>query len=47
LLIYLGPHLQNKLIPLFHYALQPDGYLFLGPSENIASHRDVFRPIDG
>ncbi|WP_145348518.1 PAS domain-containing protein [Rosistilla ulvae] len=46
LLIYLGPHLQNKLIPLFHYSLRPSGYLFLGPSENIASHGELFRPVD-
>ena len=46
LLIYLGPHLQNKLIPLFHYALRPSGYLLLGPSENITSHGELFRAID-
>tara|TARA_R110002073_G_scaffold149182_2_gene302663 strand:- start:2886 stop:11477 length:8592 start_codon:yes stop_codon:yes gene_type:complete len=46
LLIYLGPHLQKKLIPLFHYALSPAGYLFLGPSESIASHGELFRPLD-
>ncbi len=46
LLIYLGPHLQRKLIPLFHYALRPGGYLLLGPSENITSHAELFRPID-
>jgi len=46
LLIYLGPHLQKKLIPLFHYALRPSGYLFLGPSENISSHRELFRVVD-
>lgn len=46
LLIYLGPHLQNKLIPLFHYALRPSGYLFLGPSENITTHGELFRPLD-
>jgi PAS domain S-box-containing protein len=46
LLIYLGPHLQKKLIPLFHYALRPSGYLFLGPAENLASHRELFRPIE-
>tara|TARA_R110002111_G_scaffold247140_5_gene310247 strand:+ start:58787 stop:65749 length:6963 start_codon:yes stop_codon:yes gene_type:complete len=46
LLIYLGPHLQNKLIPLFHYALRPSGYLFLGPSENITAHGELFRPLD-
>jgi PAS domain S-box-containing protein len=46
LLIYLGPHLQKKLVSLFHYALRPGGYLFLGPSENIASHRELFRVLD-
>ena len=33
LLIYMGGDLQKKLIPLFHYALNPDGFLFLGTSE--------------
>ncbi|MEO8270918.1 MAG: CheR family methyltransferase, partial [Aureliella sp.] len=46
LLIYLGPHLQKKLVPLFHYALRPDGFLFLGPSESMASHGELFRSID-
>ncbi|EYF08498.1 CheR family methyltransferase [Chondromyces apiculatus] len=46
LLIYLGEHLQRKLIPLFHYALKPGGYLFLGPSEGINNHRELFRPLD-
>ncbi len=46
LLIYLGSHLQNKLIPLFHYALRPSGHLFLGPSETITTHGELFRPHD-
>ncbi len=46
LLIYLGPHLQKKLIPLFHYALRPSRFLFLGPSENISAHRELFRVVD-
>lgn len=46
LLIYLGPHLQKKLIPLFHYSLRPNGYLFLGPSESMTSHGELFRTID-
>jgi two-component system CheB/CheR fusion protein len=46
LLIYLGQHLQQKLIPLFHYALRPGGFLFLGPSESLSTHRELFRPID-
>ncbi len=46
LLIYLGQPLQLKLIPLFHFALRPQGYLLLGPSENLTSHTEIFRPID-
>ena len=42
-LIYLGLHLQKKLIPVFHYALKPDGFLFLGNSESLTSHEDLFR----
>ena len=45
LLIYLGPHLQKKLIPLFHQSLRPGGYLFLGPTENLISHQALFEPI--
>jgi two-component system, chemotaxis family, CheB/CheR fusion protein len=36
LLIYLKPGLQAQIIPLFHYALRPSGYLFLGSSENVS-----------
>ena len=46
LLIYLEPVLQNKLIPLFHYSLNPGGVLFLGPSEGIGSYSDLFPIID-
>ena len=35
LLIYLTPELQKKLLPLFHYSLNPGGILFLGNSETI------------
>lgn len=35
LLIYFGPELQRQVIPTFHYALKPDGYLFLGTSESM------------
>jgi two-component system CheB/CheR fusion protein len=45
-LIYLEADLQKKLLPLFHYALSPSGYLFLGPSENVASRSELFRTID-
>ena len=32
LLIYMGADLQRRLIPLFHYTLNPGGMLFLGTS---------------
>lgn len=46
LLIYFGPELQRQVIPTFHYALKPDGYLFLGTSESISQYADLFRTID-
>jgi two-component system CheB/CheR fusion protein len=46
LLIYLGPAMQNQVIPTFHYALRPGGYLFLGTSENASQFTDLFTAID-
>ena len=42
LLIYMGGELQKKLIPLFHYALNPGGFLFLGTSETVGDYGDLF-----
>jgi two-component system CheB/CheR fusion protein len=41
-LIYLGPALQKRVLPLFHYALSPGGYLLLGQSESIGQHDGLF-----
>ena len=46
LLIYMGGELQKKLIPLFHYALNPGGFLFLGTSETVAEFADLFGTLD-
>ena len=46
LLIYLEPDLQDRLMPIFHYALKPGGVLCLSPSESIGSHHDLFDPIE-
>lgn len=46
LLIYLNAPLQKRLLSLFHYALKPDGLLFLGPSESIGELRDHFVVVD-
>ncbi|WP_448044060.1 CheR family methyltransferase [Bradyrhizobium liaoningense] len=46
LLIYLNAELQDRVIPLFHFALLPDRYLFLGNSENVTRHPKLFVPVD-
>jgi two-component system, chemotaxis family, CheB/CheR fusion protein len=46
LLIYLGPVLQKRVIPTFHYALKANGFLLLGSSESIGSFSDHFTLID-
>ncbi|HEX5329226.1 CheR family methyltransferase [Sulfuricurvum sp.] len=46
LMIYLGAPLQKRLIPLFHYALNPEGTLFLGSSESIGEFNDFFSVVD-
>ena len=45
LLIYFEPPLQNRLMVSFHYALKPDGVLFLSVSESITSHPELFQPL--
>ncbi len=47
LLIYLAPEVQKKLIPLFHYALNPSGVLFLGSAETVGGFGALFTPLDG
>jgi two-component system CheB/CheR fusion protein len=44
LLIYLLPELQMKLLPLFHYSLNPGGILFLGSAETPGPVTDLFAP---
>ncbi|GAA4008558.1 chemotaxis protein CheB [Hymenobacter fastidiosus] len=46
LLIYLSTELQKNLIPVFHYALNPGGLLFLGPSENLTGFQELFLSLD-
>ena len=46
LLIYLNGDLQQKLLPLFHYALSPGGYLFLGMAETVGEFTDRFTTRD-
>jgi two-component system CheB/CheR fusion protein len=46
LLIYMGAGLQKRLLPLFRYALNPDGVLLLGSSETIGDTTDLFSVLD-
>ena len=46
LLIYLGLPSQRKMISIFHYALNPNGFLVLGRSETIGSYADLFATFD-
>jgi two-component system, chemotaxis family, CheB/CheR fusion protein len=46
LMIYMDSVLQKKIIPLFHYILNPGGILFLGTSENIGEYTDLFQPLN-
>jgi two-component system, chemotaxis family, CheB/CheR fusion protein len=45
-LIYMGADLQKKLMSLFHFALSPGGVLFLGSSETVGDHGDLFATVD-
>ena len=45
-LIYMDRELQKKLIPLFHYALNPGGFLFLGSSETVGEFENIFGTLD-
>jgi two-component system CheB/CheR fusion protein len=45
-LIYLGPALQKKVIPMFHYALKPGGFLLLGTAESLGEFDSFFDTVD-
>jgi two-component system, chemotaxis family, CheB/CheR fusion protein len=45
-LIYLSPQLHKRSIPQFHYALNPGGYLILGPAESVGFYDRLFEPVD-
>jgi two-component system CheB/CheR fusion protein len=45
LMIYLGTSLQDRILPIFHYALREPGFLVLGNAETIRSFPG-FAPVD-
>jgi two-component system CheB/CheR fusion protein len=45
-MIYLNSVLQDRLIPIFHYALKPGGFLFMGSSEGVGRRNELFGTLD-
>ncbi len=45
-LLYLGEAAQLRVLERFHFGLQPEGVLFLGPAESTAAAPRHFRPHD-
>ncbi|MEP1062144.1 MULTISPECIES: CheR family methyltransferase [Cyanophyceae] len=45
-LIYLGDSLQKRIMPIFHYSLNPSGFLLLGTAESTGHDADLFTLVD-
>ena len=45
-LIYFQSELQARLLSVFHYALNPGGYMFLGKSESVFQQEGLFQVVD-
>ena len=46
LMIYLDRDIQIEVLRMFHFALNPGGYLFLGSSETADACSQLFEPVD-
>jgi two-component system CheB/CheR fusion protein len=46
LLIYLDREVQREILQMFHFALRPGGFLFLGTSESADICTELFVPVD-
>ena len=44
-LIYFDSHLHERVLPIFHYGLKPNGFLVLGESESVGKFQYLFEPI--
>src|SRR5262249_11483126 len=44
-LIYLEPEAQQRVLALFHSALNEGGYLLLGPAETVGRQPGLFEPV--
>ncbi|QJD96684.1 chemotaxis protein CheR [Mucilaginibacter robiniae] len=45
-MIYLTAELQKKIIPVFHYSLNPKAIMFMGPAETIGGFTEMFVAVD-
>ena len=45
-LIYMSTALQDRLLPIFHFALNPGGFMVLGPAETVGSFGDLFELVN-
>lgn len=45
-LIYFDAALQKKVMPVFHYALKPNGFLVLGTAESVGGFAELFAIAD-
>jgi two-component system CheB/CheR fusion protein len=45
-LMYFNAEAQSSILNRFHFALNDGGYLYLGKSEMLVSHSDLFKPVD-
>lgn len=43
-MIYMSPPLQDRLVPVFHFALNSRGFLVLGVAESVGRFGDLFEP---
>jgi two-component system CheB/CheR fusion protein len=45
-LMYFNAETQAKILRRFNFALNPEGFLFLGKSEMLITHSDLFTPVN-
>jgi two-component system CheB/CheR fusion protein len=45
-LIYFDRPLQQRVLPIFHYSLNPGGFLLLGSTESISGFAELFSAVD-
>lgn len=45
-LVYFNAELKQRILSIFHYALLSGGYLFLGKSETVGNHTNLFESVD-